>query len=412
MTGASSHFSTTIGFEYQRSGTGCEWPLALVRLPISLKRSFLSEFLSFACILTLFMVCQFTHNSAYVTPWEALFVLWSLGFALDEFASVQENGLSTYWSGAYNVLDALYVLIFLIYLGLRIHGLWSGDEALSDLSFDTLALAGCLLFPRLTISLIRGNVILMALSVSASCGEHIICSLIANPGDDQRILVSREGVARRKRHCFGIDRAQTSRPQGIHVTCMHYLDRVPGGVRPTVTWRMGRRPRGMAAPQSVARLQLSRLRGRSAISSRLWPGVGRRLRHAHADSSYVDVWQVCHLDEDLSLIFASLAVLTILISLLSNTFAAIQGQAETEILHQQSLRKSRQIDEGADTSLTKSLSTGTLERVKSDPLTCYLPPLNLVALLVLLPTRWLATPRWTHKIHVFMTKSLNFPILL
>lgn len=41
----------------------------------------------------------------------------------------------------------------------------SGDEDRSELAFDTLALAGCVLLPRLSISLIRGNIVLLALGV-------------------------------------------------------------------------------------------------------------------------------------------------------------------------------------------------------------------------------------------------------
>lgn len=67
------------------------------------------------------------------------------------------------------------------------------------------------------------------------------------------------------------------------------------------------------------------------------------------------------------------SVLTMLISVLSNTFAAVQKNAETEIVWQKSLR--------------------TIERVESDALTSYVPPLNLLAMTILLPLRILATPR-------------------
>lgn len=37
-----------------------------------------------------------------MTSAELLFVLWSLGFVLDEVASIAENGLAAYFSGIYN----------------------------------------------------------------------------------------------------------------------------------------------------------------------------------------------------------------------------------------------------------------------------------------------------------------------
>lgn len=65
-------------------------------------------------------------------------------------------------------------------------------------------------------------------------------------------------------------------------------------------------------------------------------------------------------------------LLTILISLLSNTFAAVQANAETELLFQKALR--------------------TIERVKADPLSLYVAPSNVVALVVLFPLRFVASP--------------------
>lgn len=83
-----------------------------------------------------------------------------------------------------------------------------------------------------------------------------------------------------------------------------------------------------------------------------------------------------------------------LISLLSNVFAAVQASAEAELRHQEALR--------------------IIERAKSDPLNNFAPPLNLVALFVLFPLNlalfW--TPRYKHKVNVTFTKLLNAPILL
>ena len=42
------------------------------------------------------------RTNGRVTFWEALFVVWSLGFCLDEFASVKENGVTAYFYSAYN----------------------------------------------------------------------------------------------------------------------------------------------------------------------------------------------------------------------------------------------------------------------------------------------------------------------
>ena len=118
-------------------------------------------------------------------------------------------------------------------------------------------------------------------------------------------------------------------------------------------------------------------------------------------------------------------MLTILISILSNTFAALLESADTEVLHQNSLRTIERVKSVSSMKCTleaalrsqeiyKSISTNPklTSSLPQDALTSYMPPLNLVALAVLLPVRWLSTPRWTHKTHVFLTKTLNFPVLL
>lgn len=84
-------------------------------------------------------------------------------------------------------------------------------------------------------------------------------------------------------------------------------------------------------------------------------------------------------------------LITILVSLLSNVFAAVSGRADEEIAHQRSLR--------------------ILERLQADPLGIFPSPLNIVALLILFPTSLVASPRWYHKLAVVLTKTLNFPTL-
>lgn len=122
------------------------------------------------------------HDPAKVTLWEALFVLFSLGFALDEWAALLENGFSAYSTTSYNVLDGVFVIIFVAFMALRAIGLATGDLDRSELAFDTMSLAGCVLFPRLTISLIRGNVVLLALGemLVQFCWFMLLASLTAS----------------------------------------------------------------------------------------------------------------------------------------------------------------------------------------------------------------------------------------
>ncbi|CAJ2502004.1 Uu.00g048570.m01.CDS01 [Anthostomella pinea] len=84
--------------------------------------------------------------------------------------------------------------------------------------------------------------------------------------------------------------------------------------------------------------------------------------------------------------------LTILVSMLSNTFSTIVSNATAEIQFRKAVR--------------------TLEGVKSDAIFAYQPPFNIIALFVLVPMKFLVSPRWFHKIHVATVRTINLPVLL
>jgi len=84
--------------------------------------------------------------------------------------------------------------------------------------------------------------------------------------------------------------------------------------------------------------------------------------------------------------------LTILVSMLSHTFSNIVQNANSEIQFRRAVL--------------------TLEGVKSDAIFAYQPPLNVLALLILLPLKLVVSPRWFHKVNVTAIRVLNAPILL
>lgn len=84
--------------------------------------------------------------------------------------------------------------------------------------------------------------------------------------------------------------------------------------------------------------------------------------------------------------------LTILVSMLSNTFATIVANATAEIAFRRAVL--------------------TLEGVKGDAIFAYQPPFNIIALFVLVPMRFIVSARWFHKIHVATVRAINMPILL
>ena len=84
--------------------------------------------------------------------------------------------------------------------------------------------------------------------------------------------------------------------------------------------------------------------------------------------------------------------LTILVSMLSNTFATIVANATAEIAFRRAVL--------------------TLEGVKGDAIFAYQPPFNIIALFVFVPMRFIVNARWFHKIHVTTVRAINMPILL
>lgn len=84
--------------------------------------------------------------------------------------------------------------------------------------------------------------------------------------------------------------------------------------------------------------------------------------------------------------------LTILVSMLSNTFSNISSNATAEIHFRKAVL--------------------TLEGVKADAVFAYQPPFNLLAVFLLLPLKFVVSPRWFHKIHVATVRLVNLPLLL
>ncbi|RSL51152.1 hypothetical protein CEP54_011553 [Fusarium duplospermum] len=84
--------------------------------------------------------------------------------------------------------------------------------------------------------------------------------------------------------------------------------------------------------------------------------------------------------------------LTILVAMLTNTFGRIVANESAEIRFHRTVL--------------------IFESVKSDSIFSYPPPLNIAALITLLPLKFLVTSRLFHTINVFLIRVLNAPVLL
>jgi len=78
------------------------------------------------------------------------------------------------------------ISVFLLYLTLRIFGLTSDSPKTSDLAFDILSCAACILFPRLVFYVIRDNVVILAVRLLSSFSSSFLPSLIARHSTSSR----------------------------------------------------------------------------------------------------------------------------------------------------------------------------------------------------------------------------------
>jgi hypothetical protein len=122
----------------------------LSRLRVPRYRNFLST-LSFAILLSLF-VAVLVERSLEITPLEILFWLWAAGYMLDEILGFNEQGFSLYIASFWNVFDLGILLVLLIHLALRLYGILMPDvrkHTVANMAYDVLAADAILLFPRL-----------------------------------------------------------------------------------------------------------------------------------------------------------------------------------------------------------------------------------------------------------------------
>lgn len=122
----------------------------LSRLRVPRYRQFLST-CSFAVLLGLFLAVLI-ERSLTITALEVVFWFWSAGFMLDEVVGFNEQGFSLYIMSFWNAFDLGILLLLVAYYCMRLYGLLMPDarkHQTADNAYDLLAANAVLLFPRL-----------------------------------------------------------------------------------------------------------------------------------------------------------------------------------------------------------------------------------------------------------------------
>lgn len=124
-------------------------PFKLSRLRIPRYRHIFS---TFSLTVLLYLHLRVLIERSYViTPLEIGFWLWSFGFMIDEIADFTESGVSLYFLSMWNAFDCFIFVLLLTFYTLRVIGLFMPNERdyITDWSFDILATCSVFLFPRI-----------------------------------------------------------------------------------------------------------------------------------------------------------------------------------------------------------------------------------------------------------------------
>ncbi|EOD45061.1 putative nonselective cation channel protein [Neofusicoccum parvum UCRNP2] len=292
----------------------------------------------FLILIFLYAVTMTNRDHTQWTFYELLFAIYAAGWCLDESATILEHGWKVYSQNLWSFLDITFVIIYIAYISLRMHGWRKDNLELGRQALDILSVAAPILLPRLAFNMMPENMLLI--SLRAMMGNFMLLTLIAV-------------------WCFA----------GF-LLAMRWLSfgQVGTDENPDID---------TPDPITIAKWMLY-----------IWFGL---------DATGIQEAPTFHmiLGPALMVAFAFLGntlFLTILVAILSDTFSKVAADANAEIQFRRAVL--------------------TFEGVKSDALFAYRPPFNVLALMILVPLKFVVSARWFHKINVTAVRVLNAPILL
>ncbi|KAK1759344.1 hypothetical protein QBC47DRAFT_103739 [Echria macrotheca] len=104
---------------------------------------------SLAILICLFFAVL-TQRSHSITTLELVFWFWSAGLMLDELVGFNEQGFSLYIMSFWNIFDLGILLLLIVYYCMRIYGVFLLDpHRLNEMAYDVLAANAILLLPRI-----------------------------------------------------------------------------------------------------------------------------------------------------------------------------------------------------------------------------------------------------------------------
>ena len=298
------------------------------RLMVPRTRNML-DIIQFLFLLLLYILVMQNRDYHSFTAYEFIFCIYASGWVLDEFASIVEHGWHCYTQNLWSFLDAISAIIIVVYLVLRMHSLADREN--------------------------RHHIATASLDILSAAAPVLIPRLAFNLLSENMLFVSLRAMM-----------ANFIVLTLLAIWCF-------GGFLLSLAWLSGDTEDNL----TISKWMLY-----------VWFGLGG----TGIDES-VNFHRI--IGPILMVTFAFLGntlFLTILVSMLNHTFAAIASNATAEIQFRRAVL--------------------TFEGVKSDAIFCYMPPFNVLALLFFLPLKLVVTPRWFHKVNVAVIRTLNAPLLL
>ncbi|KAI2618828.1 hypothetical protein GGR54DRAFT_640368 [Hypoxylon sp. NC1633] len=123
--------------------------------PLKLSRLRVPRYRQFLSTCSLFvLICLFLavliERSSRITELELIFWFWSAGFMLDEVVGFNEQGFSLYIMSFWNIFDLGILLLLIIYYCMRVYGVFLVDpHHWNEMAYDVLAANAILLLPRI-----------------------------------------------------------------------------------------------------------------------------------------------------------------------------------------------------------------------------------------------------------------------
>ena len=131
----------------------------------------------FLTLLILYILTMEHRQSDKFTRYEFVFCVYATGWSLDEFASILEHGWHCYTQNLWAFLDFMFIVVYAVYLVLRIHSLATGDIRSGIPAIDILSAGAPVLIPRLAFNLLSENMLFV--SLRAMMADFTVLTLLA-----------------------------------------------------------------------------------------------------------------------------------------------------------------------------------------------------------------------------------------